>query len=179
MCTIVSAALAGVPRAPVDDVVDFYVAALREADTSLLDSAGQKPQYRCAAAALCRCWAASVMTHNGAQWRPLRAPCAALPTLSNILRSSARRTRALLGALPCHRLCCSTYVAAAWPLRSLRTLSRALEYARAAMPIYGVQRALLDGLSMVRLCRLATRSRRPKDSKSNPKPLCGLYRNLA
>ena len=44
-----SAALAGVPRAPVDDVVDFYVAALREADTSLLDSAGQKPQYRCAA----------------------------------------------------------------------------------------------------------------------------------
>jgi hypothetical protein len=35
----------------VDDVVDFYVAALREADTSLLDSAGQKPQYRCEAAA--------------------------------------------------------------------------------------------------------------------------------
>ena len=51
LCTIVSAALAGVPRAPVDDVVDFYVAALREADTSLLDSAGQKPQYRCAAVA--------------------------------------------------------------------------------------------------------------------------------
>lgn len=52
--------------------------------------------------------------------------------------------------------------AAAWALASalhltpalrcsLRTLSRALEYARAAMPIYGVQRALLDGLSMVRL----------------------------
>jgi hypothetical protein len=48
LCTIVAAALAGVPRAPVDDVVDFYTAALREADTSLLDSAGQKPQYRCA-----------------------------------------------------------------------------------------------------------------------------------
>ena len=46
LCTLVSAALAGVPRAPVDDVVDFYVAALREADISLLDSAGQKPQYR-------------------------------------------------------------------------------------------------------------------------------------
>ncbi len=46
LCTIVASALAGVPRAPVDDVVDFYVAALREADTSLLDSAGQKPQYR-------------------------------------------------------------------------------------------------------------------------------------
>jgi hypothetical protein len=50
----VSAALAGVPRAPVDDIVDFYVAALREADTSLLDSAGQKPQYRCEVAAACR-----------------------------------------------------------------------------------------------------------------------------
>jgi midasin (ATPase involved in ribosome maturation) len=36
-------------------------------------------------------------------------------------------------------------------LLSLRTLSRALEYARVAMPIYGMQRALMDGLSMVRL----------------------------
>lgn len=55
LCTIVAAALAGVPRAPVDDVVDFYTAALREADTSLLDSAGHKPQYRCVRSRAGRC----------------------------------------------------------------------------------------------------------------------------
>lgn len=39
--------------------------------------------------------------------------------------------------------------------RSLRTLSRALEYARAAMPVYGLQRSLLDGLSMTFLTLLS------------------------
>jgi midasin len=47
LCSIVTAALAGVPRAPIDDVVDFFLAARMEADTRLLDSAGQKPQFRC------------------------------------------------------------------------------------------------------------------------------------
>lgn len=47
LCSIVAAALAGVPRAPIDDVVDFFLAARMEADTRLLDSAGQKPQFRC------------------------------------------------------------------------------------------------------------------------------------
>lgn len=74
--SIVSGYLAGIPRAPVEEVVDFYVAARAEAETTLLDSANQKPQY------------------------------------------------------------------------SLRTLSRALEYARSAMGTYGLQRALFDGLSM-------------------------------
>lgn len=64
------------PGAPVDAVVDFYLAARREATATLLDSADQKPQY------------------------------------------------------------------------SLRTLSRAMEYVRAAAPIYGVQRALYDGFAM-------------------------------
>ena len=78
LCTIVAAALAGVPRAPVDDVVDFYTAALRESDTALLDSAGQKPQYRCGALRGTRrchpCAAlAPVTTHNGAQWRLARS----------------------------------------------------------------------------------------------------------
>lgn len=49
-----AAALAGVPRAPVDDIVDFYMASTREADVSLLDSAGQKPQYRCAMRPSCK-----------------------------------------------------------------------------------------------------------------------------
>lgn len=76
LVSIVAGYLAGIPRAPVEEVVDFYVAARAEAETTLLDSANQKPQY------------------------------------------------------------------------SLRTLSRALEYARSAMGTYGLQRALFDGLSM-------------------------------
>ena len=48
LCSIVAAALAGVPRAPVDDIVDFFFAARGQAETTLLDSAGQKPQFRCA-----------------------------------------------------------------------------------------------------------------------------------
>jgi midasin (ATPase involved in ribosome maturation) len=50
LLAIVGASLAGVPRAPVADLVDFYLAARVAAETTLLDSAGQKPQYRCAAA---------------------------------------------------------------------------------------------------------------------------------
>ena len=83
-------------------------------------------------------------THIGAQWRSLRALCAAHPTLSNILRSSGRC--AASGAL----LPVELDLRCSFRLRSLRTLCRAMEYARAAMPIYGLQRALLDGLSMVR-----------------------------
>ena len=56
--------------------MDFYLAARKDAATTLLDSADQKPQY------------------------------------------------------------------------SLRTLSRAMEYVRAAAPVYGVQRALYDGFAM-------------------------------
>lgn len=76
LVSIVAGYLAGIPRAPVEEVVDFYTAARAEAETTLLDSANQKPQY------------------------------------------------------------------------SLRTLSRALEYARSAMATYGLQRALFDGLTM-------------------------------
>jgi len=46
LTAIVAAALAGVARAPVDDLVDFYLGARAAAETTLLDSAGQKPQYR-------------------------------------------------------------------------------------------------------------------------------------
>ena len=76
LALLVSGGLSSVPGAPVDAVVDFYLAARREATATLLDSADQKPQY------------------------------------------------------------------------SLRTLSRAMEYVRAAAPIYGVQRALYDGFAM-------------------------------
>lgn len=76
LVSIVAGYLAGIPRAPVEEVVDFYAAARAEAETTLLDSANQKPSY------------------------------------------------------------------------SLRTLSRALEYARSAMGTYGLQRALFDGLTM-------------------------------
>jgi midasin len=34
------------------------------------------------------------------------------------------------------------------PAYNLRTLCRALEYARLALPVYGLQRALYDGCSM-------------------------------
>ena len=44
---IVAAAMAGVAKPPVDELVDFYVAARAAAESTLLDSAGQKPQYRC------------------------------------------------------------------------------------------------------------------------------------
>ena len=47
LSAIVTSSLAGVPRAPVDDIVDFFLAARTEAETRLLDSAGQKPQFRC------------------------------------------------------------------------------------------------------------------------------------
>ena len=76
LALLVSGGLSSVPGAPVDAVVDFYLAARQEATATLLDSADQKPQY------------------------------------------------------------------------SLRTLSRAMEYVRAAAPIYGVQRALYDGFAM-------------------------------
>ena len=42
------------------------------------------------------------------------------------------------------------------PSHSLRTLSRALEYSRVAMPVYGLQRSLLDGLSMTFLTLLSS-----------------------
>ena len=64
------------PGSAVEAIVDFYLAARKDAATTLLDSADQKPQY------------------------------------------------------------------------SLRTLSRAMEYVRAAAPVYGVQRALYDGFAM-------------------------------
>lgn len=40
------------------------------------------------------------------------------------------------------------------PCYSLRTLCRALEYARAAAPVYGLQRALYDGAAMAFLTQL-------------------------
>lgn len=46
LCVVVSGALAGVPHAPVEEIVSFYVAAREEAERTLLDSAGQKPQFR-------------------------------------------------------------------------------------------------------------------------------------
>ena len=105
LCTIVAAALAGVPRAPVDDVVDFYTAALRESDTALLDSAGQKPQYRCGALRGTRCRRPLRGTGSGDDTQrgsvAPRALCAAHPKLSNILRS-----RSGLRAL-WHLACCT------------------------------------------------------------------------
>lgn len=69
-------------------------------------------------------------------------------TLSNILRgagAAAQRSRSFVFTCEFFFL-----IAILPPAFSLRTLSRALEYARAAMPVYGMQRALLDGLSMAR-----------------------------
>ena len=69
------------------------------------------------------------------------------------------------------------------PSRSLRTLCRAMEYARAAMPVYGVQRALFDGLSMVRVAahptQLAAQPSRGFKPGSRQQP-CGphISRNL-
>ena len=83
LCAIVAGYLAGVPKPPVDDIVDFFAACRAAAETTLLDSANQKPRY------------------------------------------------------------------------SLRTLARALEYARAAMGTYGLQRSLHDGLSMTFLTLLS------------------------
>lgn len=40
------------------------------------------------------------------------------------------------------------------PSYSLRTLCRALEYCRAALPLYGMQKALLDGLKMAFMTQL-------------------------
>ena len=37
----------GLPNAPVSDIVSFYLDARHEAVNTLLDSADQKPQYRC------------------------------------------------------------------------------------------------------------------------------------
>jgi len=44
------------------------------------------------------------------------------------------------------------------PAYNLRTLCRALEYARAALPTYGLQRALYDGAAMAFLTQLAPAS---------------------
>lgn len=44
------------------------------------------------------------------------------------------------------------------PAYNLRTLSRALHYARAATPLYGMQRALYDGAAMAFLTQLAPSS---------------------
>ena len=41
------------------------------------------------------------------------------------------------------------------PAYNLRTLCRALEYARAALPTYGLQRSLFDGAAMAFLTQLA------------------------
>ena len=41
------------------------------------------------------------------------------------------------------------------PAYNLRTLCRALEYARAALPVYGLQRSLYDGCAMAFLTQLA------------------------
>ncbi|KAG2499138.1 hypothetical protein HYH03_002721 [Edaphochlamys debaryana] len=84
LAALVAAYLAGVgPAPPVDPAVDFYLAAKAEAESRLVDGAGQKPAY------------------------------------------------------------------------NLRTLSRALDYARAATPSYGLQRALYDGAAMAFLTQLA------------------------
>lgn len=40
------------------------------------------------------------------------------------------------------------------PSYSLRTLCRALEYCRTALPLYGIQKALLDGLKMAFMTQL-------------------------
>jgi hypothetical protein len=48
---------------------------------------------------------------------------------------------------------------------SLRTLCRAMEYARAAMPVYGVQRARFAGLSMVRAAAHPPRSASSQPSR--------------
>ena len=40
------------------------------------------------------------------------------------------------------------------PSYSLRTLCRALEYCRSALPLYGMQKALLDGLKMAFMTQL-------------------------
>lgn len=40
------------------------------------------------------------------------------------------------------------------PSYSLRTLCRALEYCRTALPVYGMQKALLDGLKMAFMTQL-------------------------
>ncbi|GJP54985.1 hypothetical protein CLOM_g13979 [Closterium sp. NIES-68] len=64
------------PSPPVDDIVDFYLAARQEAEVSLFDGANQRPQY------------------------------------------------------------------------TLRTLARALEYVRVALPLYGFHRSLYDGTAM-------------------------------
>eukprot|EP00897_Mesotaenium_endlicherianum_P007207 jgi/Mesen1/6514/ME000332S05520 len=73
---------------PVDDIVDFYLAARHEAEVSLLDGANQRPRY------------------------------------------------------------------------SLRTLSRALEYARAGTPVYGLQRSLHDAFCMCFLTLLEVYAKR-------------------
>ena len=44
--------------------------------------------------------------------------------------------------------------AGARPSYNLRTLTRALEYCRQALPTYGLQRALYDGLAMAFLTQL-------------------------
>lgn len=44
------------------------------------------------------------------------------------------------------------------PAYNLRTLSRALDYARTATPAYGLQRALYDGAAMAFLTQLAPAS---------------------
>lgn len=48
--------------------------------------------------------------------------------------------------------------AGAKPSYSLRTLCRALDYARSMTPVYGLQRALYDGFSMAFATQLAPES---------------------
>lgn len=162
-----SAALAGVPRAPVDDVVDFYVAALREADSTLLDSAGQKPQYRrVALGSFAQAVAASVTTHYGAQWRPSRVPCAANPTLSNILRSWA------LGPA-CAALCFSSHGASL-----LAVCARCLvRWSTRAQPCRSTACSALCSMACpwcaMLPCNALGRPCSPRISKPNPKPRVG------
>lgn len=77
LSAIVASSLAGVPRAPVDDIVDFFLAARTEAETRLLDSAGQKPQFRCVRARAHLCWC---------PWRLGWATCALLRCSNRVPR---------------------------------------------------------------------------------------------
>ena len=55
-----------------------------------------------------------------------------------------------------------------------------MEYARAAMPIYGLQRALLDGLSMVRYSEASEQLWPPPlGFKIKPETSVWAFRNLA
>lgn len=128
-----------VPNPPVDSIVDFYLAAKAEAVRTCLSSQWLINYWaqRCPAAVLSTCcMKVKVFTSCG----------------SIALRITPRETTRSVASLQDATL---TDGGGGKPGYSLRTLCRALVYTRAALPAYGLQRALYDGAAMAFLTQLA------------------------